>query len=187
MILPILLWHVQTVEAKIRAREESPDAEVEAAAAAREITVSFNADVNDNMPWKFQPTQRSIKVVERRLRTLVSTGQGHRQGLSIVQRVATGPQMHLGLVPKRTKQYLRVPQLRPGQSTLAFYTAENTSDRVITGVSTYNVTPQQAGLYFNKIQCFCFEVRCLHSRSCTLPFVNAGALAITMRCALAAL
>ena len=52
------------------------------------------------------------------------------------------------------------PQLRPGQSTLAFYTAENTSDRVVTGVSTYNVTPQQAGVYFNKIQCFCFEVRC---------------------------
>lgn len=25
------------------------------------------------------------------------------------------------------------------------------------GVSTYNVAPQQAGLYFNKIQCFCFE------------------------------
>ena len=25
------------------------------------------------------------------------------------------------------------------------------------GVSTYNVSPQQAGAYFNKIQCFCFE------------------------------
>ena len=25
------------------------------------------------------------------------------------------------------------------------------------GVSTYNVAPQQAGAYFNKIQCFCFE------------------------------
>ena len=56
---------LQTVEAKLRAREETPDAEVEAAAAAREITVSFNADVNDNMPWKFQPTQRSIKVNQR--------------------------------------------------------------------------------------------------------------------------
>jgi len=55
------------VEAKLRAREETPDAEVEAAAAAREITVSFNADVNDNMPWKFQPTQRSIKVGERHI------------------------------------------------------------------------------------------------------------------------
>ena len=27
------------------------------------------------------------------------------------------------------------------------------------GVSTYNVSPQRAGLYFNKIQCFCFEAR----------------------------
>ncbi|XP_024398108.1 uncharacterized protein [Physcomitrium patens] len=48
-------------------------------------------------------------------------------------------------------------RVRPGQSTLAFYTAENTSSVPITGVSTYNVTPMKAGLYFNKIQCFCFE------------------------------
>lgn len=38
-----------------------------------------------------------------------------------------------------------------------FYTAHNLSERAVTGVSTYNVAPQQAGLYFNKIQCFCFE------------------------------
>ncbi|KAG0575750.1 hypothetical protein KC19_5G028100 [Ceratodon purpureus] len=48
-------------------------------------------------------------------------------------------------------------RVKPGQSTLAFYTAENTSSTAITGVSTYNVTPMKAGLYFNKIQCFCFE------------------------------
>ena len=40
---------------------------------------------------------------------------------------------------------------------LVFYNAHNTSDKAITGVSTYNVAPQQAGYYFNKIQCFCFE------------------------------
>lgn len=45
----------------------------------------------------------------------------------------------------------------PGESTLAFYTAENTSETPVTGVSTYNVSPQKAGVYFNKIQCFCFE------------------------------
>lgn len=58
--------------------------------------------------------------------------------------------------------------MRPGQSTLAFYTAENISNKVITGVSTYNVTPPQAGTYFNKIQCFCFEVSA-GIWCCTLP------------------
>lgn len=40
---------------------------------------------------------------------------------------------------------------------MAFYTAKNKSDRPITGVATYNVYPPKAGIYFNKIQCFCFE------------------------------
>jgi len=31
------------------------------------------------------------------------------------------------------------------------------SDQAITGVSTYHVTPAKAGVYFSKIQCFCFE------------------------------
>jgi cytochrome c oxidase assembly protein Cox11 len=48
-------------------------------------------------------------------------------------------------------------KVKPGQSTLVFFTAENTSDKPITGVSTYNVVPDKMGYYFNKIQCFCFE------------------------------
>lgn len=51
-----------TVEAKLREREENPNPEVEAAAAARTLTVTFNADVSDGMPWRFVPTQRSIKA-----------------------------------------------------------------------------------------------------------------------------
>jgi cytochrome c oxidase assembly protein Cox11 len=31
------------------------------------------------------------------------------------------------------------------------------SNRAITGVSTYNVVPDKAAYYFNKVQCFCFE------------------------------
>lgn len=45
----------------------------------------------------------------------------------------------------------------PGETALAFYTATNPTDEAITGVSTYNVVPYEAGQYFNKIQCFCFE------------------------------
>ena len=50
------------MEDKLRAREERPDAAVEAAAAARDIVVSFNADVADGMPWRFVPAQRSVKA-----------------------------------------------------------------------------------------------------------------------------
>mgnify|MGYP003386195397 CR=1 FL=1 len=45
----------------------------------------------------------------------------------------------------------------PGETALAFYTAKNNSDKAIVGVATYNVIPSKAALYFNKIQCFCFE------------------------------
>lgn len=45
----------------------------------------------------------------------------------------------------------------PGETALAFYTATNPTDRPIIGISTYNVVPYEAGQYFNKIQCFCFE------------------------------
>ena len=39
-----------------------------------------------------------------------------------------------------------------GETALAFYTARNPTDLPITGISTYNVIPFEAGQYFNKIQ-----------------------------------
>ncbi|XP_031554128.1 cytochrome c oxidase assembly protein COX11, mitochondrial-like [Actinia tenebrosa] len=48
-------------------------------------------------------------------------------------------------------------KVAPGETALAFYTATNPTDSPITGISTYNVVPFEAGQYFNKIQCFCFE------------------------------
>ncbi|KAK0163075.1 hypothetical protein PV327_006786 [Microctonus hyperodae] len=51
----------------------------------------------------------------------------------------------------------------PGETALAFYTATNPTDEAIIGVSTYNVVPFEAGQYFNKIQCFCFEEQRLNA------------------------
>lgn len=45
----------------------------------------------------------------------------------------------------------------PGETALAFYKAENKGDTDITGIATYNVTPSKAAIYFNKVQCFCFD------------------------------
>ncbi len=58
--------------------------------------------------------------------------------------------------PERREMTLRV-----GESGLAFYLAENTSDRPISGMAAYNVLPPKAGVYFNKIQCFCFDEQTL--------------------------
>lgn len=54
--------------------------------------------------------------------------------------------------PQQTEIYVV-----PGETALAFYRAKNPTDKPIIGISTYNVVPFEAGQYFNKIQCFCFE------------------------------
>lgn len=48
-----------------------------------------------------------------------------------------------------------------GEQTLAVYRATNTSARTATGTASFNVTPERAGAYFNKIQCFCFTEQTL--------------------------
>ena len=48
-----------------------------------------------------------------------------------------------------------------GQRNMAFFTAKNLSDHAITGTAAYNVTPELAGAYFTKVQCFCFTSQTL--------------------------
>ena len=48
-----------------------------------------------------------------------------------------------------------------GQRDLAFYTARNDTNERIVGTATFNVEPESAGRYFNKIQCFCFTEQVL--------------------------
>ncbi|KAH9935242.1 cytochrome c oxidase assembly protein CtaG/Cox11-domain-containing protein [Amylocystis lapponica] len=45
----------------------------------------------------------------------------------------------------------------PGETSLAFYKARNTSKNDIIGIATYNVTPDRIAPYFAKVECFCFE------------------------------
>lgn len=48
-----------------------------------------------------------------------------------------------------------------GQRDMAIYTARNDTPVPITGTATFNVEPEQAGKYFNKVQCFCFTEQTL--------------------------
>jgi cytochrome c oxidase assembly protein subunit 11 len=52
-------------------------------------------------------------------------------------------------------------ELRVGEEGMGFYRAVNLSDRPVTGISTYNVTPEVVGKYFHKTACFCFEEQTL--------------------------
>jgi cytochrome c oxidase assembly protein subunit 11 len=45
---------------------------------------------------------------------------------------------------------------RIGETVQITYTATNNSPHPVTGEAIFNVTPLEAGAYFNKVQCFCF-------------------------------
>jgi cytochrome c oxidase assembly protein subunit 11 len=95
----------------------------------RVITVRFNADVDPNLPWQFEPEQTAVSV-------------------------------------------------RVGEQGLAFFKATNLSKQAIVGQALFNVTPLKAGLYFDKVQCFCFSAQRLEpGQTAELPvtfFVDPG-------------
>lgn len=60
--------------------------------------------------------------------------------------------------------------VRIGQRDIATYVAKNEGARPITGTATFNVEPWQAGVYFHKIQCFCFTEQTLQpGEEVTMP------------------
>ncbi len=56
---------------------------------------------------------------------------------------------------------VREMELRIGETGLAFYEAYNPTDKPVAGSASYNVAPYEAGGFFSKIDCFCFEEQVL--------------------------
>lgn len=61
-------------------------------------------------------------------------------------------------------------KLRTGEPITVFFKATNLTDQPSTALPAYNVSPDTAGAYFNKISCFCFEEQTLGpNQSLELP------------------
>jgi len=66
----------------------------------------------------------------------------------------------------------REVKVKLGEEKLVFFRATNVAQRPIVGTATYNVTPEPAGPWFNKIQCFCFTEQLLKpGQSVDMPVV----------------
>jgi len=66
------------------------------------------------------------------------------------------PSLPWRFAPEKT-----IARVAIGARQMAFFTATNLSDHPITGTAAFNVTPELAGAYFTKIQCFCFTSQTL--------------------------
>ncbi len=66
------------------------------------------------------------------------------------------PGLPVEFAAKQSQESLRI-----GESGLAFFRIRNTSNEPVIARATYNVTPHQAGQYFVKLECFCFQDRTL--------------------------
>lgn len=60
-------------------------------------------------------------------------------------------------LPWRFEPEVSKVTVRTGETATVFYRVENLSDHETRGQAAYNVDPQQSGVFFNKIACFCFS------------------------------
>ncbi|MHB2265402.1 cytochrome c oxidase assembly protein [Aliihoeflea sp. PC F10.4] len=61
-----------------------------------------------------------------------------------------------GALPWRFKAHQPTTKIKIGETTQIAYEATNVAPRPASGRATFNVTPQIAGAYFMKVECFCF-------------------------------
>jgi cytochrome c oxidase assembly protein subunit 11 len=91
----------------------------------------------------------------------VQTGRGSAPGageqvMTIRFNAVTSPGLPWHFTPAQPPMQLRV-----GEEGLAYYVARNEASMPVTGVATYNVTPEVVGKYFHKTACFCFDQQTL--------------------------
>jgi cytochrome c oxidase assembly protein subunit 11 len=67
---------------------------------------------------------------------------------------ATAPELGWEFRPLET-----AVKVHPGEQREVFFRATNRSSETVTGAATYNVTPTKTGIYFDKLQCFCFNAQ----------------------------
>ena len=92
-------------------------------AVAGQIGVRFDANINKDLPWRFEPVQETVRIA-------------------------------------------------PGARTQILYRATNLTARTTTGTAVFNVSPEIAGQYFSKIECFCFSEQTLKGgQSVDMPVV----------------
>ena len=69
--------------------------------------------------------------------------------------------------PDQTSQTVKI-----GSTGLAFFHVKNTSSKPVTAHAAYNVVPESAAKYFEKLQCFCFTDQTLQpGQSADFPVV----------------
>ena len=62
-----------------------------------------------------------------------------------------------GGLPIKFGPVTREVEIQLGETKQISFTAENKSSAPVKAIATFNVTPEKAGAYFNKLQCFCFN------------------------------
>lgn len=77
------------------------------------------------------------------------------------------PGMPIDFAAVQTSQRLHI-----GETSVAFFRVHNDSNEPVVARATYNVTPETAGQYFAKLECFCFQDRVLQpGETAQLPVV----------------
>ena len=94
----------------------------------------------------------TMRVSEAQAATIASTNKD--------MRIRFDANVERGM-PWEFKPVQAVDTVSVGARDMAIFTAKNLSDKPITGTASFNVTPEQAGKYFSKIQCFCFTEQTL--------------------------